>query len=337
MKIRYIGKFPPPYGGVTIKNKLLYQELSGHIPIIRLKERKGIPSFLHQIANFMTAFFKNQRLVIGISSRGGKSKLMTDMLYYLNRRVMQESLYFMMGGTEANDVAQDKNAICQYSHYKTIFVETRRMEQCLIDAGLQNVSVFPNCRKRPGREYSPAETGRQMRCVFFSLISPDKGSDLVLEAAKALPDVLFDFYGHIEPGYEEPFRKQIDGLPNAVYHGLFKTEGENVYDKLHEYDLLLLPTKCKTEGVPGVLVEAKIAAVPAVVSDIAYNAEIIEDGRNGTVLSSNDAAALTQAIARLDADRETLYHLKTGAKTSAEQYYIESYLPEILGMLEEKE
>lgn len=176
-----------------------------------------------------------------------------------------------------------------------------------------------------------------MRCVFFSLISPDKGSDLVLEAAKALPDVLFDFYGHIEPGYEEPFRKQIDGLPNAVYHGLFKTEGENVYDKLHEYDLLLLPTKCKTEGVPGVLVEAKIAAVPAVVSDIAYNAEIIEDGRNGTVLSSNDAAALTQAIARLDVDRETLYHLKTGAKTSAEQYYIETYLPEILGMLEEKE
>lgn len=72
MKIRYIGKFPPPYGGVTIKNKLLYQELSSHIPIIRLKERKGIPSFLHQIANFLTAFFKNQRLVIGISSRGGK-------------------------------------------------------------------------------------------------------------------------------------------------------------------------------------------------------------------------------------------------------------------------
>ena len=229
------------------------------------------------------------------------------------------------------------NLIPMFSMYRHLYVETERMRLALRSLGLENVSVFPNCRKRPGREYSPAETGRQMRCVFFSLISPDKGSDLVLEAAKALPDVLFDFYGHIEPGYEEPFRKQIDGLPNAVYHGLFKTEGENVYDKLHEYDLLLLPTKCKTEGVPGVLVEAKIAAVPAVVSDIAYNAEIIEDGRNGTVLSSNDAAALTQAIAQLDVDRETLYHLKTGAKTSAEQYYIETYLPEILGMLEEKE
>ena len=28
MKIRYIGNFPPPYGGVTIKNKLLFDTLS---------------------------------------------------------------------------------------------------------------------------------------------------------------------------------------------------------------------------------------------------------------------------------------------------------------------
>jgi NitT/TauT family transport system permease protein len=35
--------------------------------------------------------------------------------------------------------------------------------------------------------------------------------------------------------------------------------------------VLLLPTSCPHEGVPGVLVEAKIAAVPAIVSNMKVN------------------------------------------------------------------
>ena len=329
--IYYLGSFPPPFGGVTVKNELICVEISKKINIRYDEEIKK----WRKAYKWGLALLKSRQFVIGCATP--TLFRLTSILNMVNKKAMARSIVMVMGGTMPSWLEKRANLIPMFSMYRHLYVETERMRLALRSLGLENVSVFPNCRKRPGREYSPAETGRQMRCVFFSLISPDKGSDLVLEAAKALPDVLFDFYGHIEPGYEEPFRKQIDGLPNAVYHGLFKTEGENVYDKLHEYDLLILPTKCKTEGVPGVLVEAKIAAVPAVVSDIAYNAEIIEDGRNGTVLSSNDAAALTQAIARLDVDRETLYHLKTGAKTSAEQYYIETYLPEILGMLEEKE
>ena len=179
---------------MTIKNKLLYQEISKHIGIVRLKEKKWVPSFIYQIGNLLATFPRHQKLVIGISSRGGKSKLMTNMLYYTNKSVMKESLYFMMGGTEGGDIAQNQKSIQKYAHYKKIFVETRAMEQCLLKAGLNNVAIYPNCRMRPQKELIiHRNMDRELHCVFFSLISPMKGADLVLEAAETLPHIRFSF------------------------------------------------------------------------------------------------------------------------------------------------
>lgn len=45
------------------------------------------------------------------------------------------------------------------------------------------------------------------------------------------------------------------------------------------YDLHLFPSRWRNEGVSGVLVEIKMAAVPSIVSDICYNAELIRDGK----------------------------------------------------------
>lgn len=36
MKIYYIGSFPPIYGGVTIKNKNLYEALEGKLELRRI-------------------------------------------------------------------------------------------------------------------------------------------------------------------------------------------------------------------------------------------------------------------------------------------------------------
>ena len=334
MKIRYIGNFPPPYGGVTIKNKLLFDILSQRAPVIRFAEWKHIPKKVHQLFNMLLALVSRNPLIIGISAVGGKSKLLTRLLYVCNRRTMQKSLYFMMGGLEAGRIAANPEELKWYGNYRQIYVETRTMAACLQNAGLTNVGFYPNCRRKPDQPITVSDNRRgPLKCVFFSLIQPMKGADNILAAAELLPDVEFTFWGHISPEYKDEFLSKIENRPNVKYLGVFSGSSEAVYAELANHDLLLLPTKWASEGVPGILPEAKIAGIPAIVSNMSYNAELIEDKVAGTVLHENTSEALAEAIRRYDTDRELLLRHKENALRSADGFFIETYLEEILSQL----
>lgn len=167
---------------------------------------------------------------------------------------------------------------------------------------------------------------KRLECVFFSLVGRDKGADLVLDAAEALPHVGFTFYGRIDRAFEREFGRRAAALANAEYRGVFDSVTADPVTELNRYDLHLLPTRWPNEGVPGVLVETKMAAVPSVVSNICYNAELVRDGIEGIVLPECTAGALAEIIAALDADRERLDAMKQAALDSAERFYIDRYV-----------
>lgn len=166
----------------------------------------------------------------------------------------------------------------------------------------------------------------RLECVFFSLIGHDKGADLVLDAAEALPRVGFTFYGRVEHAFEREFGERVAALLNVGYRGVFDSVAGDPIAEVNGYDLHLLPTRWPNEGVPGVLVETKMAAVPSVVSDICYNAELVRDGVEGVVLGACTADALAAAIGTLDADRARLDRMKQAALDSAERFYIDRYV-----------
>ena len=80
-----------------------------------------------------------------------------------------------------------------------------------------------------------------LRCVFFSQIQPEKGADLVLEAAGMLPHVDFSFYGNIVDDYKDIFMSRVNAQQNVSYHGVFKGSIDAVYGELSKYDVLLFP------------------------------------------------------------------------------------------------
>ena len=104
---------------------------------------------------------------------------------------------------------------------------------------------------------------------------------------------------------------------------MFEGASGDVYAELGKYDVLLLPTRCKTEGLPGILIEAKIAGLPCVISDINYNREVVTDGVDGVILSEDTAQALVRAIRILDDDRNLLFAMKHSSRETAAQYYID--------------
>lgn len=330
MSLIYIGAFPPGWGGVTIKNRDLFEALVSEglqikkVDLHRITRQKK----LGEVFKLTRAVLgRGNRYVIGIST--GMRKRFTHALYVLNRNAMRKSIMIVMGGTAARDLAGDPEFMRWASEYKRIYVETESMVKVLESNGMKNIALYPNCRHRSTVPYRSIKEAGKLSCVFFSYIQKEKGVDIILEAAAKMPAIDFVLYGNIDPMYTEEFQRRIKELSNCSYKGIFKGSSEEVYKELKEYDILLFPTRWDTEGVPGILVEAKVAGLPCIVSDRSYNSELVADGEEGIVLAENDAESLVQAIRKLDQDREFLYRLKTGSKKSAERYYIENYIKAI--------
>lgn len=337
MKYFYIGSFPPPYGGVTIKNKLLFKQLSQYIEVHHSGFYDKNRSLLHRGTSLLTTLFKpNCAFIIGIS-RGSLQKL-THILYIVNRKAMNNSVVMVMGGTFSDIVANNKKLQNRVKEYKHIYVETSGMKTKLNEVGLFNVSVFPNCREIPdGFSEIVTHDNLLVRCLYFSLISKDKGADIVLEAAEKLQrkniNFIVDFYGQIDESYKMEFEKGIEKSKYLNYYGIFKADEESVYSKMKSYDVLLFPTRCSTEGVPGVLVESKISGITAIVSNESFNSEIVESGKNGIVLEHNNSIHLADAVEQLYSDPNYLYQMRAHAKESSEKYFIENYIREVVQMI----
>lgn len=325
-----MGAFPPGYGGVTIKNLNLYTALCEMIEVRKIDFNRIKRKDFKELLSFLLALLgRNNKFIIGVSGKNTRRNL-CKVLYCLNRTAMQSSIIMIMGGTAATDISNDRIYAKYMSHYKKIYVETVGMMKTLENAGLKNVAIYPNCRFRPKRVIEFTERFNSS-CVFFSLISPDKGVDEIIETAKCLPDVEFHFYGPIREDYKHYFEAVVDSSKNIRYHGIYKGNDEQKYEELRKYDLLLLPTHWYAEGVPGILVEAKIAGLVPIVTDHNFNKEIVHNEIDGIVIpvGINTSMELTKSISSLKNDHERYLRLKKGSIASASDYYIDSYLKEI--------
>lgn len=339
MKYYYLGAFPPPYGGVTVKNQLLFDELKEFgLPIAEVDFSKVKKFSIRELYKFWKAILcRKTAVVIGVGNLRLRRSI-TKYLYLFFRQKMRRSVLVVMGGLTAKYATNDKEYQRWLSGYKKIYVETQGMKNDFEGFGLKNVSLFPNCRKRPqGWKPTISYNKKVIRALFFSLVSREKGVDTILDTIELLNKYnnkfFLDFYGHIENEYSEEFFSRMKNHENVKYCGVFQKGKDEVYKLLNGYDILLLPTKWLAEGVPGVLVESKIAALPAIVSDICYNVEIVKDGLSGIVLKSNNAHELAIEIENLIKEPQRLIDLKENALNSANEYYIETYIAEIVNTL----
>ena len=133
----------------------------------------------------------------------------------------------------------------------------------------------------------------------------------------------------MQADYKDEFEMNIKRTHHCNYYGVFDGTGGDVYSLLNSYDLLLLPTHWQGEGCIGVLVESKIAGIPAIASDWRYNSEIIIDGKEGVIVSGNQAVGFADAVERISKDEEMYDALCKEASDSIERYDFNIYLPEV--------
>jgi len=95
----------------------------------------------------------------------------------------------------------------------------------------------------------------------------------------------------------------------------------DVADILRASDILVLPSSPESEGMPGVLIEAGLSALPVVATRVPGATAVVEDGHTGLLVDHDDLPALIDATARLAGDAELRQRMGVAARTRCEQHF----------------
>lgn len=154
-----------------------------------------------------------------------------------------------------------------------------------------------------------------------SRLSRRKGQTHLVEAfgriAPAFPDTILVIVGgatHEEPGVAEELEELAEryGVRERVVLTGFRRDASSL---IRIFDLFVMPSE--VEGFGYALVEAMIAGVPAVVSDIAAFREISANGTLARMACTSDVEDLTRQIRIALSDPEEMRRMAEEARRSA--------------------
>ena len=88
----------------------------------------------------------------------------------------------------------------------------------------------------------------------------------------------------------------------------------DVAELLGRSDVMVFPSKPQGEGMPGVLIEGGLSALPIVATDVPGVRSVVEDGTTGFVLGVEDFDGMVSALARLVEDAELRHFMGEAAR-----------------------
>ena len=138
-----------------------------------------------------------------------------------------------------------------------------------------------------------------LNMLFVGRLNRQKGLEYLIQAIDGLSQkeresIAVDFIGE---GPEKAALQQMvvkRNLRNVKFSGYLTKE--EIISRFSDADLFILPSLY--EGMPNSLLEAMAGGLPALVTDIMGNQELIRDGENGLLVPPKDPDALRAAIVR---------------------------------------
>jgi glycosyltransferase involved in cell wall biosynthesis len=171
-----------------------------------------------------------------------------------------------------------------------------------------------------------------LRILVLGSLSEEKDPVLALAVVAGFPRSTLRFVG--SGPLEQRLQSEIDrlGLGKRVQ---IVGSAEDVSPYLEWADVLLLTSR--TEGLPGAVLEAGAASVPALGVDVGGVSEAIDDGVTGIVVP-RDVGALVRALSALDADSDGLTRMGRAARAHVERRFswdrvIDAYSSQLEAML----
>jgi glycosyltransferase involved in cell wall biosynthesis len=126
--------------------------------------------------------------------------------------------------------------------------------------------------------------------LLLGSLTPEKGAQFAIEAMASVPDAMLLVAG------DGDLRTELERLASEAAPGRVHFLGTvaEPSDVLAASNVLVLPSL--VEGLPAVLVEAGLSALPVVASDIGAVREVVIDGETGFIVPPRDPSALASAM-----------------------------------------
>lgn len=126
--------------------------------------------------------------------------------------------------------------------------------------------------------------------LYLGALSPEKDVGAAIRAIARIPGL------HLVVAGDGPDRAELEGLAHRMAADRVRFLGAvaDPVDVLTAADVLVLPSR--TEGMPGVAMEAGIVGLPVVATDVGWVRTIVQDGITGIVVSPGHTGALEQGI-----------------------------------------
>lgn len=339
-KLLFIGEFPPPYGGVTVKDTLLCDEFfaSCNATVFDLYDFKRRPAMLPSLGiSLVRAICGADRIALGIGSHSRLSAMLGIIAKMRGCVFLGNVTVFMMGRELAEYLRECPKQVWKYAAVRCIFTESCSLIADFEAVGCRNARYLPNFR-RGDEACAPLPVGEVVHFVYFAQVRPEKGIGTVAEAAKALNAAglasKFDVavYGTVVEGFRDDFERLLNGVPNVIYKGAFDATKGDVYVELNQYDSSVSSSSWR-EGMSGSNIECKFAGIANIVSDAGFNSECVRDGMDGLLVKPRVVESLTNAMRSVIEDHELLERLKRGSWESRVVYDSATWKQEVLDVV----
>lgn len=133
--------------------------------------------------------------------------------------------------------------------------------------------------------------------LYFGRYCEEKGTDVLLEVCRKLPEIRFVFAGG------GPLEDRVNAVKNVENRGFLS--GEELIRTIAAARLFVFPSRWY-ENCPFAVMESQIYGTPVLASDLGGTPELIREGETGELYAGEDGDALKEKLLRLWQDKGLL-------------------------------
>lgn len=342
-----IGPLPPPWGGARVSFKLFYDYLQTeldastiHFDIPIRKNRGGTPpgSVDHKKTIIAVLnIIKSIPRVDFVTIFGSRSFCFSyGLIILLMSKLFGKACYFrFFGGRPMLEFVNYPSIITKIilgilGLADIISLETKFGASEFPIRIQEKTTIIPGYRPRIADEKEAARKHHDViRIVYVGGITKMKGISVLADAFSSIQPSVGEL--HLFGAGETDIVSHIQECFGIHYHGLL--ENDELRRCLPTYDIFVFPTMYRTEGHPGVLIEAFMAGLPIITTDVPGINEMVIDGENGLIVPSGNVELLAEALNKVASDEELRAKLAEGAKQAATLYDVQAVLPQLRQVL----